>query len=108
MQINPHKELQFIADNVEAFAKADQELTASESWKSAIKAVEMDHSSQTSIAGKEMEAYGSEAYREWCNAHAKAKRVYIELKLKIELAKLSIEVWRSQEASNRTTDRSLR
>ena len=108
MQINPHKELQFIADNVEAFAKADQELTASESWKSAIKAVEMDHSSQTSMAGKEMDAYGSEAYRQWCNAHAKAKKVYTELKLKIELAKLTIEVWRSQEASNRTTDKILR
>jgi hypothetical protein len=106
--INPHKELQFIADNVEAFAKADQELTASESWKSAIKAVEMDYSSQTSMAGKEMEAYGSEAYRQWCNAHAKAKKNYTELKLKIELAKLSIEVWRSQEASNRTTDKILR
>jgi hypothetical protein len=106
--INPHEHLQFIADNVEAFAKADQELTASESWKSAIKAVEMDHSSQTSMAGKEMEAYGSEAYKDWCNSHAKAKRVYTELKLKIELAKLTIEVWRSQEASNRTTDKILR
>jgi hypothetical protein len=106
--INPHEHLQFIADNVEAFAQADQELTASESWKSAIKAVEMDHSSQTSMAGKEMEAYGSEAYRQWCNSHAKAKKIYTELKLKIELAKLSIEVWRSQEASNRTTDKTLR
>jgi hypothetical protein len=106
--INPHEHLQFIADNVEAFAKADQELTASESWKSAIKAVEMDHSSQTSMAGKEMEAYGSEAYRQWCNSHAKAKKIYTELKLKIELAKLTLEVWRSLEASNRTTDKTLR
>jgi hypothetical protein len=106
--INPHEHLQFIADNVEAFAKADQELTASESWKSAIKAIEMDHSSQTSIAGKEMEAYGSEAYKDWCNSHARAKKVYTELKLKIELAKLSLEVWRSQEASNRTTDKAMR
>jgi hypothetical protein len=106
--INPHEHLQFIADNVEAFAKADQELTASESWKSAIKAIEMDHSNQTSMAGKEMEAYGSEAYRQWCNSHARAKKTYTELKLEIELAKLSIEVWRSQEASNRTTDKTLR
>jgi hypothetical protein len=106
--INPHEYLQFIADNVEAFAKADQELTASESWKSAIKAIEMDHSSQTSMAGKEMEAYGSKAYKDWCNSHAKAKKTYTELKLKIELAKLTIEVWRSQEASNRTTDKTLR
>ena len=106
--INPHEHLQFIADNIEKFAKADQELTASESWKSAIKAVEMDHSSQISMAGKEMEAYSSEAYRQWCNSHAKAKKTYTELKLKIELAKLSVEVWRSQEASNRSTDKTLR
>jgi len=106
--INPHEHLQFIADNVEAFAKADQELTASESWKSAIKAVEMDHSSQTSMAGKEMEAYSSFSYKQWCHNHARAKKTYTELKLKIELAKLSIEVWRSQEASNRTTDKTLR
>ena len=106
--INPHEHLQFIADNVESFAKADQELTASESWKSAIKAVEMDHSNQTSMAGKEMDAYGSEAYKDWCNAHAKAKKNYSELKLKIELAKLTIEVFRTIEASNRTTDKTLR
>jgi hypothetical protein len=106
--INPHEHLQFIADNVEAFAKADQELTASESWKSAIKAIAMEYSSQTSISGKEMEAYSSKEYQDWCNAHAKAKKTYTELKLKIELAKLSIEVWRSQEASNRTTDKTLR
>jgi hypothetical protein len=106
--INPHKELQFIADNVEAFAKADQDLTASESTKSAIKAVEMEFSSQKSIAGKEMEAYSSDSYIDWCHSNAKAKRIYTELKLKIELAKLSIEVWRSQEASNRTTDKILR
>ena len=106
--INPHEHLQFIADNVEAFAKADQELTASESWKSAIKAVEMDHSSQTSMAGKELDAYGSDAYRQWCNSHAKAKKTYTELKLKIELAKLSIEVFRTIEASNRNADRTLR
>ena len=106
--INPHEHLQFIADNVEKFAKADQELTASESWKSAIKAVEMDHSSQTSMAGKEMDAYSSDAYRQWCNNHAKAKKTYTELKLKIELAKLSIEVFRTIEASNRSTDKTLR
>ena len=106
--INPHEHLQFIADNVEKFAEADQELTALESWKSAIKAIEMDHSSQTSMAGREMDAFGSEAYKDWCNSHARAKKVYTELKLKIELAKLSLEVWRSQEASNRTTDKALR
>ncbi len=106
--INPHEHLQFIADNVEAFAKADQELTASESWKSAIKAVEMDHSSQTSMAGKEMDAFSSNAYRQWCNDHAKAKKIYTELKLKIELAKLSIEVFRTIEASNRNADRTLK
>jgi hypothetical protein len=55
-----------------------------------------------------MEAYSSKEYQDWCNAHAKAKKTYTELKLKIELAKLSIEVWRSQEASNRTTDKTLR
>ena len=106
--INPHEHLQFIADNIEKFAKADQELTASESWKSAIKAIAMEYSNQTSISGKEMEAYSSQEYKDWCNSHAKAKKTYTELKLKIELAKLSIEVFRTIEASNRNADRTLR
>jgi hypothetical protein len=55
-----------------------------------------------------MEAYGSDAYRQWSNDYANAKREFTALKLKIETAKLYIEVWRSQEASNRTTDKTLR
>ena len=106
--INPHEHLQFIADNIEKFAKADQELTASESWKSAIKAIAMEYSNQTSISGKEMEAYSSQEYKDWCNSHAKAKKTYTELKLKIELAKLSIEVFRTIEASSRNADRMLK
>jgi hypothetical protein len=106
--INPHTELQFIADNTEAYAKADQELTYQESFKSALKALQMQNSSQTSISGKEMDSYSSEEYQAWCEQYSIAKRNYTSLKLQIETAKLRLEVWRSQEASNRTTDKILR
>jgi hypothetical protein len=106
--INPHEHLQFITDHIIQFANADAKLTSLESFKNAIKAIEMESSSQTSISGKEMEAYGSDAYRQWSNDYANAKREFTALKLKIETAKLYIEVWRSQEASNRTTDKTLR
>ena len=106
--INPHKELQFIADNIEAYAKADQELTYQESFKSALKALQMQSSSQTSISGKEMDSYSSIEYQAWCETYSNAKREYTKLKLQIETAKLKIEVWRSQEASNRSTDKTMR
>jgi hypothetical protein len=106
--INPHTELQFIADSTEAYAKADQELTYQESFKSALKALQMQSSNQTSISGKEMDSYSSEEYQAWCEKYSIAKRNYTSLKLQIETAKLKIEVWRSQEASNRTTDRTLK
>ena len=106
--INPHEHLQFIADNVEAFAKADQELTSLESFKSAIKAIQMNQSKQVSAVMKEMDAYSSKAYEEWAIDYAEAKRNYTSLKLQIESAKLHLEVWRSQEASNRSTDKTLR
>ena len=106
--INPHKELQFIADHINEFANADANLTSLESFKNAIKALEMQESTQTSMAGKEMDAYGSLAYQDWSNSYASAKREYTKLKLQIETAKLKIEVWRSQEASNRSTDKTMR
>jgi len=106
--INPHEHLQFIADNVEAIALADKNLTSLESFKNAIKAIQMKESTQVSAVMKEVDAYSSKAYEQWSIDYAEAKRIYTSLKLQIESAKLHLEVWRSQEASNRTTDKTLR
>ena len=106
--INPHEHLQRIVDLTEQYALADKTLTSLESWKSAIKAIQMNESKQVSAVMKEMDAYSSKAYQEWATNYAEAKRNYTSLRLQIESAKLHLEVWRSQEASNRTTDRTLR
>jgi len=106
--INPHIHLQRIVDLTEQYALADQELTSLESFKNAIKAIQMTESKQVSAVMKEMDAYSSKAYQEWSDKYAAAKRNYTSLKLQIESAKLHLEVWRSQEASNRTTDKTLR
>jgi fructose/tagatose bisphosphate aldolase len=106
--INPHDHLQRIVDLTEEYALADFKLTALESLKPAIKAIQMKESKQVSAVLKEMDAYSSKAFTQHCEEYAEAKRIYTSLRLQIESAKLHLEVWRSQEASNRTTDKTLR
>jgi hypothetical protein len=106
--INPHEHLQRIVDLTEEYALADKNLTSLESYKSAIKAIQMKESTQVSAVMKEMDAYSSKAYEQWSIDYAEAKRIYTSLRLQIESAKLHLEVWRSQEASNRSTDKTMR
>jgi hypothetical protein len=106
--INPNDEIQYIVDLIDDYAEAHKQLTYCESIKPAIKALEMSKSSQPSIAGKEMEALGSEAYEAFCSKYAEAQKRYTSLKLKIETAKLKIETWRTESATNRQIEKITR
>ena len=106
--INPNDEIQYIVDLIDDYAAADGRLSALETYKSALKALKMKDSSQTSIAGKEMDAFASHEYIQFSEEIEQARIKYTSLKLKIETAKMKVEVWRTEQATNRQIEKLTR
>ena len=65
----------------------------------------MLESTASSIAAKEMEAYATDDYVKLLKGLAEAVEVEEKLKWQLIAAQARIEIWRSQEATNRTIDR---
>jgi len=106
--INPNDEIQHIVDLIDDYAEADANLAWLDSYKSALKALKMKESNSPSIAGKEMDALASDEYLQYCHDLNEAKRNYTSLKLKIETAKMKVEVWRTEQATNRQIEKITR
>ena len=106
--MNPHDEIQLIVDMIDDYAYLDGKLAELETQKSAIKALEMKNSSQPSIAGKEMDALASDAFMGFIQQLEDVKQKHTSLKLKIETAKLKVEVWRTEQATNRQMEKITR
>jgi len=106
--IDPNIEIQYIVDLIDDYAAADGRLAGLESYKSALKALKMRDSTQTSIAGKEMDAFASDVYIDYCKILDEARVKYTSLKLKIETAKMKVEVWRTEQATNRQLEKLTR
>lgn len=67
-----------------------------------IKALEMKKHSGA-IGAQEREAYASEAYRIAIHEDAKATGALAILKARIEAAKMAIEIWRTESATERAS-----
>ena len=106
--INPNDEIQHIVDLIDDYSNADARLAWLESYKSALKALKMKESPSPSIAGKEMDALASEDYLQYCYDLEEAKKKHTTLKLTIETCKLKIEVWRTEQATNRQIEKITR
>ncbi len=106
--INPNDGIQQIVDHIENYAAAEANLAWLESYKHALKALKMKESPSPSIAGKEMDALASDDYVEYCHNLEEAKRKHTSLKLTIETCKLKIEVWRTEQATNRQIEKITR
>ena len=106
--INPNDEIQYIVDLIDFYADADAKLTFLESYKSGLKALKMKESSSPSVAGKEMDALASDEYIQYCDDLFAAKLEYTTLKLKIDTAKMKVEVWRTEQATNRQIEKITR
>lgn len=104
-KINPSDCIDFIFTHAPAYAKAKGNLAQFEAFKHSLKAIEMSKSQASTIGGKEMDAYKSQAYQELCEAIGLATEEAEGLRWKLEAAKMRFEAWRSQEASNRNIER---
>jgi hypothetical protein len=105
METNPNKAVEFIYEQSAVFAKAKAERTYIENYLRSAKSRLMMESNASSIAAKEMEAYATDDYIKLLEGLKEAVEIEETLRWKLTAAQARIEIWRSQEATNRTIDR---
>ena len=105
MEISPNKAVEFIIKQSSIFAAAKANRTYIENYLRSAKSRLMLESTASSIAAKEMEAYATDDYVKLLEGLKEAVEVEETLKWKLIAAQARIEIWRSQEATNRTIDR---
>jgi hypothetical protein len=104
-EINPSKAVQFIYEQSGVFAQAKANRTYIENYLRSAKSRLMLESTASSIAAKEMEAYATDDYVELLQGLKEAVEVEERLRWQLIAAQARIEIWRSQEATNRTIDK---
>jgi len=98
--IDPNAAVDFLLKNAGLFAKAKAERIYLEEFRKSKKALLMQHI-EGSVAAQERDAYAHEDYKKILEELKKAVEQEEALRWKMISAQAHIEVWRSQEASNR-------
>lgn len=68
-----------------------------------IKALEMKRTNGLSLTASEREAYASDAYKQAIEEDARAGAELLVIRSKIEAAKIAIDVWRTESATERAS-----
>ena len=105
MEYDPHKAVEYIIKESGNYAAAKANRTYIENYLRSAKSKLMMESTASSIAAKEMEAYATDDYVDLLQGLKEAVEVEEKLKWQLIAAQARIEIWRSQEATNRTIDR---
>lgn len=107
--IDPQAAVDYMIAHSKAYAMAEANKVYMEEMRKTIKAEEMKAAERIgngeykTAAMQEREAYASPRYKEHLRALQEAVRQREELRWMLIAAQARIEVWRSQEASNRNT-----
>ena len=99
-KMTPNKAVEFIYKNSELIAKAKAKRVYLEEFRKVKKALLMQDM-EGSVAAQERDAYAHQDYKELLEELKKAVEQEEALRWKMISAQAHIEVWRSQEASNR-------
>jgi hypothetical protein len=105
MDTSPNKAVEFIIKQSGVFAEAKANRTYIENYLRSAKSKLMLESTASSMAAKEMEAYATDDYITLLKGLKEAVEIEEKLKWQLIAAQARIEIWRSQEATNRTIDR---
>lgn len=106
--IDPNKAVDYIVQNAPKFAAARASRVYLEEFRKSKKALLMKDSPESSSAGQERDAYAHPDYQELLRGLREAVETEETLRWNLVAAQARIEIWRTQEASNRAQDRSTR
>jgi len=107
--MQPEKHAEFIAHNAGQYALAKSKRIGAELKLKTIKAHAMRDALENGyaqVSAQEREAYASELYILTINELMEAVKVEETLKYELEASRLSIDIWRTREASERLAVRS--
>lgn len=106
--VDPNRAVDFIIANAGKFAKARSERVWIEEFRKSKKAILMGQSTAKSAVEREQYAYAHEDYLALLGGLKAAVETEEKLRWDLIAAQARIEIWRTQEASNRMQDRSTR
>ena len=100
-EIDPNKAVDFIRDNGKKFAQAKADRIYLEEYRKSLKAILMKRSGENAVNAQEREAYAHPEYQDLLKGLREAVEAEEALRWQMVAAEARVEVWRSQEASNR-------
>ena len=107
-QIDPNKAIDFLLKNAEKYAHAKAQRVYLEEFRKSKKALLMNQCDEKAANAREQYAYSHPEYIGILDGLKSAVEVEETLKWQQIAAQLRVEVWRSQEASNRGLERAAR
>ena len=106
--IDPNKAVDFIIKKAGEFAKAKAQRVYLEEFRKSKKALLMGECLEKAANAREQYAYSHPEYIALLEGLKAAVEVEEQLRWAQIAAQLRVEIWRSQEASNRAQDRTMR
>ena len=104
-QINPHEAIDYMIRHSAEYAQAKAQVTYLEEFRKSKKAMLFSVAMGNTIADKDNYAYSHPEYLEVLDGLKEAVEKAETLRWMLVAAQARIDVWRSQEASNRGLDR---
>ena len=103
---DPHAAIDYIIKHSKEYAKAKANVVYLTEYRKTKKAVCFQNSMKTTMAEKEADAYANPEYQAVLKGLQEAVEDAEKLRWMLVAAQARIDVWRSQEASNRFVDKS--
>lgn len=105
--VNPELAIEYIFKYGKKFGEAKGRRIYMEEYRKSLKAIIMKRSLETSVNAQEREAYSDPEYIQHLKALQGAVEDEEEIRWGLIAAQARVEVWRSIEATNRMTDKSV-
>ena len=106
--IDPNKAVDFLLANAGKYARAKAERVHIEEYRKSKKALLMAECAEKAVNAREQYAYSHPEYIALLDGLKAAVEVEEQLRWAQIAAQLRVEIWRSEQATNRNLDRTLR
>jgi predicted transposase YbfD/YdcC len=105
MNIDPNEAINFMIKNSEAYANAKAQVVYLTEYRKTVKAIGFQRSLKNTMAEKEADAYTTVEYKTCVEGLREAVAEAERLRWMLVAAQARVDVYRTQEASNRNIDR---
>jgi len=102
---SPHRAIDYIIKHAKKFSAAKADRIYMEEYRKSLKAICMKRSLETAIGAQEREAYADPEYIALLEGLREAVQIEEALRWDLIAAQARVEVWRTEQANNRMTDK---